>query len=97
MAYERTLARSESAYKNISAVAAMLTAFSPNGYEYKVENVYLDFGQNWMWTTITRESKWGGVQVLNPREWGEVTTADSPEALGKIVSAIMAGEYFNDK
>ena len=49
---ERVLMFEEQEYKNLQAVASMLTATSKNGYIYQVENVYLDFGQDWMWTTI---------------------------------------------
>lgn len=41
-------------YKNLEAVAKMLEALSPNGAVYEVENVYFDFGQDWLWTTIVR-------------------------------------------
>lgn len=97
MATERVLKRSESAYKNMEAAARLLSAFSKNGYTYTVEDVYLDFGQDWMWTTITRPSEWGGVQVLSPREWQEIVLADSPSALAEAVEGVMDGKYFGDK
>lgn len=97
MATERVLKRSESAYKNMEAAARLLSAFSKNGYTYTVEDVYLDYGRDWMWTTIMRPSDWGGVQVLSPREWEEIVLADSPLVLAAAVEGVMDGKYFGDK
>ena len=94
---ERVLGRDEKAYKNMVAVAKILTAVSINDYEYKVEDVYFDFGQNWMWTTITYDSKWGGVQILNPRQWEKIVMAFTAEELFSVVEDIRSDKYFSDK
>jgi hypothetical protein len=93
---ERILGRDEKAYKNMIAVAKILTAVSINDYEYKVEDVYFDFGQDWMWTTITHDSKWGGVQILNPRQWEKIVMAFTVEELFSAVEDIRSGKYFDD-
>lgn len=94
---ERTLKHSEQGYKNLVAVASILDALSPNGYHYEVEDTYLDFGQNWMWTTITRDSSWGGCQVLCPRDWKLVVLATNADELLDAVKSIISDEYFGDK
>ena len=91
-----TIKKGTREYKNLVAVAGMLTALSATGYEYRVEDVYFDFGQNWMWTTITRDSKWGGVQVLSPRDWNGVIFATSTAELAEAVDEIRNDKYFSD-
>lgn len=89
-------------YKNLKAAAAMLEAFSPNGYRYVVEDCYFDFGQNWMQTTIICHnpeefgmlSSW---QVVNPRQWEKVVEAQSLEEILEAVRNIQNGDYFRDK
>ena len=53
------ITRSEPEYKNLKMVAAMLEYESSNNSHYEVEDVYFDYGQDWMWTTITRSIKSG--------------------------------------
>lgn len=93
-----TIHKDTSFYKNLKAVAAMLEAVSPNNKTYEVEDVYFDFGQNWMWTTISRDNdKWGGVQVLNPRQWERILMADGPAELAECVEEIRNDKFFGDK
>ena len=98
---ERVLMFEEQEYKNLQAVASMLTATSKNGYIYQVENVYLDFGQDWMWTTIVAynlkdDSITGSWQVLSPAEWKDVVLADGAVELMNAVQEIKAGKWFKD-
>ena len=94
----KTLKVNSDGYKNLEMVAAMLEYESPNNTIYTVQDVYFDYGQNWMWTTITSiGDKWGGVQVLNPREWEDIMLADSLEELVKIVRDIRSDKFFGDK
>lgn len=95
MATERVIKVYEPEYSNFKAVAALLEATSPNGARYIVEDVYLDYGQNWMWTTICREG-YMDCQVLNPREWELVYMADSLDDLYKAAKEIKNGKFFND-
>lgn len=91
------ITRSEPEYKNLKMVAAMLEYESSNNSHYEVEDVYFDYGQDWMWTTITRRGgKWGGVQVLNPRQWEDIILANSLGELVEITHEIRHGKYFNE-
>lgn len=94
---ERVIKQNEKEYGKLQIVAKALELASPNNERYWVEDTYLDFGQDWMWTTICGESKWGGHQVLNPREWNEIMMAESLHDLAKIVDEIRSGEYFHDR
>lgn len=94
---ERVLQENEQAYKNMEAVAAMLTALSKKGFVYVVDVTYLDYGQDWLWTTISYNCGWCVVQLLNPREWQEIVLADTAEELGRIVDEIRRDKYFEDK
>lgn len=95
---ERIINPTETIYKNFEIVAKLLEAISPNNKKYVVENTYLDYGQDWKWTTIIREDKtWGGVQVLSPRDWEEIVNATTLAELGKITDDIRNGKYFGDK
>lgn len=92
---ERVLSREETAYKNMEAVAKLLEVTSKNGARYEVEDVYLDLGQEWMWTTICRRG-FSECQVLNPREWEAICLADTITALAQVAEIIKHGKYFND-
>lgn len=41
---------------------------------FKVEDIYFDMGQNWMWSTIVAYNDRDGssFQALNPRDWKEI-------------------------
>ena len=93
---ERTLQSNEQEYKNLKAVAAMLEALSAHGATYIVEDVYLDFGQKWMWTTILRKG-FAECQILSPRQWKMITTAEKLNDLVICVEDIMNDKYFMDK
>ena len=92
---ERTLNVNEKAYKNMIAVAKMLEAFSKHEAEYMVQDVYLDFGQDWMWTTICRRG-YMECQVLCPRDWKVIVNATTVQELSDVVEVIRNGEFFND-
>lgn len=93
---ERTLQSNEQEYKNLKAVAAMLEALSAHSATYIVEDVYLDFGQKWMWTTIIRKG-YSECQILSPRQWEMVTMATSSNELLACVEDIRNDKYFMDK
>ena len=87
---ERILDCREKAYKNMKAVASMLEAVSESGYRYDVENVYLDFGQDWKWTTICEYGGMMSCQVLTPRDWKRIVSAETLDELVEIVKHISA-------
>ena len=93
---ECVLERNSVEYKRLVAVAKMLEAFSPNNARYVVRDTYLDFGQNWKWTTIIRE-EFHECQILSPRQWKDIMNADTPIALTECVEDIRNDKYFMDK
>lgn len=93
---ERVLTPDEKAYKNMQAVAKLLEAVSPNNARYVVTDVYFDFGQDWMWTTICRYD-YRECQVLCPRDWEAIVKAESITDLASIAVVIRADKYFTDK
>lgn len=94
---ERVIKREEREYKKLQVVAKLLEIESPNGRRYTVEDVYLDAGQDWMWTTIISHGGFMEYQVLNPREWKEIMAAETAKEIAECVDRIRNGEYFSDK
>ena len=91
-------------YKRLSAVAELLEATSKNGYRYGVYDVYFDYGQGWLWTTIVaynptepKDSVLGSWQAINPRQWNEILSADTVESLAKCVTDMKSDKYFTDR
>lgn len=93
---ERILSKSEIEYSKLETVARMLESKSPNKAQYVLEDVYLDFGANWMWTTIIRKG-YRECQVLSPREWEDIMLADSFTELEQITDDIRNDKWFGDK
>ena len=90
---ERILNREEQAYKNMEAVCGILNALCKTDTIYKVGITYLDYGQDWKWTTILNNK---GVQILNPREWAEIEVATTANDLVRIVEGIRGDKYFSE-
>ena len=86
-----------SEYTKLEAVAKMLEAVSEKNAVYEVRDVYFDFGQNWMWTTILRiGGEWGDVQILSPRQWEMVLLANNATQLAEVVDDIRSDKYFHE-
>lgn len=83
-------------YQKLKLVADMLTTFSPNGTVYIVEVTYLDFGQDWKWTTIISDSK-DSWQILNPREWEKIVESDNIDELFEIAKEVAEKTYELDR
>lgn len=84
-------------YKKLELVAGLLEFSSPNNAKYVVEDVYLDYGQGWMWTTICRKG-YRECQVLNPRDWDNIIfNSTTIEDLVACVKEIRNDKYFGDK
>lgn len=96
MANPRVINKGTEEYKRLAAVAAMLEAVSPNEAKYVVEDVYFDYGQDWMWTTICRRG-YSECQVLYPVQWENIILAKDLAALGKAAEDVRNDEYFGDK
>lgn len=93
---ERIIRETESMYKKLQMVARMLTYDSVHDATYVVEDVYLDYGQDWMWTTICRVG-YRECQVLNPRQWKDISAAETLDDLLRCVRKIQNDEYFGDR
>ena len=61
-------------YQKLIEFARLLTANSPHRYHYKVDEIYYDVDQAWMWTTIVNTTK--QYRALSPRQWGDVIYSD---------------------
>ena len=83
-------------HMRLKAVAELLTAVSPNKARYVVEDVYFDYGQRWMWTTICRRG-YRECQVLSPRDWEEILIAETIEDIAKATERVRDDKWFGDK
>lgn len=85
-------------YDTLILVASILTFMSPNKVRYKVRDVYFDYGQNWMWTTVIAErpdrTEW---QALNPAEWGKLMMAETVEDIVAITKEVGHDKFNPDK
>ena len=89
---QRTFDIDSEEYNRLKAVAEELTKESPNKHSYCVKDVYLDIGQNWMWTTIIDTTV--GYQALSPRNWFDIVNGVS---VSDIVKELTTGTYWQDK
>lgn len=84
-------------YKYMEAVTNQLNELSNGKVRYYIDDVYLDAGQDWMWTTIIAKSKsnlartW---QVLSPKQWLDIVNGKPTD---EVVKEISSGDYFNEK
>lgn len=55
--------------------------------QFKVQDVYFDFGQDWMWTTIIAYNLKDGssFQMLSPREWEEIINDATNSRIREII------------
>ncbi len=93
---ERVIKPNEPYYKKLKAVAATLEMLSPNGASYIVEDVYLDYGQKWMWTTICRRG-YHDCQILSPRDWNDIMCIETADDLALVIDHIRTDKYFADR
>lgn len=92
---KRIINPDETDYKKLEAVAKMLEAFSEHDATYVVGDVYRDFGQRKMWTTICREG-YMECQILSSVDWDNIIKANSLEDLAQVTIDIKNDKYFND-
>jgi hypothetical protein len=98
----KTIERNTQEYKMLEAVAKLLETFSAKGFKYTVEDVYFDFGQDWMWTTIIAHNpeEFGVLhswQAINPRQWEGIITSTNVNELTEMVNIIQNDNWFSDK
>lgn len=92
---ESILYPNQKAYKNLEAVAGIMTAMSKHDAEYTLENVWFDFGSEWAWTTICRRG-YRECQVLSPKQWKKIVSAKTAEELFDAVLYVMNDDCYND-
>jgi hypothetical protein len=90
----KVLERDSLEFRQLELVAQALTKQSKKGRKYYVQDTYLDYGQDWRFTTICYNSSMGGVQILSPRQWKEIVSMDY--SLNDIIKDIKEDKYFND-
>lgn len=82
-------------HRLLETVASELTKRSAAGFTYDVEDVYFDFGQDWMWTTIVvhtpSNESW---QILSPRDHERIIYALD---LRGVINDIKKNLYRDDK
>lgn len=64
-------------YKRLQAAAMLIEA--ETNKKCKVETIYFDIGQDWLWTTISIESgmeSFPYVQALNPKQQNDIIYGD---------------------
>lgn len=93
----RIFAKDSQEYKMLEKTAEMLTEKSPNGYVYKVEETYFDYGQGWKWTTVIAHTPDGdSYQALSPREQGLIVEEGICD-LETTVKLIFESKYCPDR
>lgn len=92
---ERIIKATEPEYTKLLLVANLLTMYSPHDARYTVQNVYLDFGQDWMWSTIVRRG-YRECQILSPRDWKRIVGSESVEELLDVIRDLINDSYALD-
>jgi hypothetical protein len=59
------------------------------GKKYHVGETYFDYGQDWKWTTLLKDSDYGSVQALTPAEQKMILSANTAQELGKAVDVVI--------
>ena len=84
----RTYGPTTQEYQALRRVAEVLTIASKNRITYHVENVYFDFGQDWIWSTICAYRPDGrSWQILNPKIHADIVTGamDAITAAARLI------------
>ena len=72
-----TFNKRDEEYKMLDTLAMALTQVSPNCYRYDISDCYVDYGSNYMWTTVIGVSSNGDTwQAINPKEWIDYLNKD---------------------
>lgn len=90
---ERTFTPDDEEYDLFKELANKLNELSPNKHNYVVEQVYLDYGSKWMWTTIVDET--ADAQVLNPSQW--LALVNKKFTIEEIAEDVLTDKYCHDK
>ena len=90
---EQVLKQDSNEYYRLDMFCKILNRDSPNKHYYTIRDIYLDFGQNWMWTTIVDTTI--GCQVLSPRDWKDIV--EDRRDISEIEDDFFNDEYCRDK
>lgn len=90
---ERVFTQYDPEYRLFQELADELTKKSPNKNKYVVDDVYLDFGTSWKWTTISNKDK--GYQALSPAEWLALVNETATPA--EIADHVLSDKYNPDR
>lgn len=96
---ECTFEPGQEEYELLEALADKLMELSPNGFKYWVDDVYLDYGSKWMWTTVVAEDTispyfQSTYQALSPAEWLALMNG---EDITEIAEHVLSDKYCPDK
>lgn len=91
----RILKPEEPEYKKLVAASKIMEAFSKHDAKYVIEDVWMDLGQGISWSTICRRGHFE-CQVLYPRDWWNITRAETTDELMEAVNIVMTDKYWND-
>lgn len=86
---EKVFEQDSEEYVRLSNIATILTKHSPNKHIYTVKDTYIDYGQDWMWTTIVDTVN--GAQILNSKIWLDIVNDCS---IDEIIHDITTNDYW---
>lgn len=96
MAEERIYKSNEIEYKRLRIVSDRMNEIAEEKYGnrytvfYRVSETYLDYGQNWKWSTIIKEKMNGdSCQILCPRDFKLIIHEDSISKLMEYAEKFM--------
>lgn len=89
MGDERVIAPTEPEYKKLQVAVDVFNKNSDE--EYVLRNVYLDYGADWMWTTVCKKNK--PVQMLDSKDWLDIMNSNSDEEIEKVVKQALTRTY----
>ena len=92
----KVFAKGTHEYDRLEEAAEMMSQMSPNGWHYSVQNIYFDYGQGWMWTTVVCDHG-DGYQALTPKEQASVVYGDLfDEDMEDTLNAVFDDKYCPD-
>ena len=85
----RVYPKESTEYKRLELACKLFTALSPNGSVYKLDDIYFDYGQDWMYTAPVTYCKDGeSFQSLCPRDYKKVVqNEDTLATVHEIVNS----------
>lgn len=82
----KVFASNTNEYARIYAAAALLNALDDTDTTYTINDIYFDYGANWMWTTIVAHRKDGtSWQALYPVDQEKILTGSIEEAVKDVL------------